>query len=62
MRFEIYKDRKGEFRWRLVSKRTKKIVADSGESYKEKRAIMRVVKSIQAKAQAASVEDLTVEK
>lgn len=32
MKFEIYKDAKGEWRWRL--KANGRIVADSGEGYK----------------------------
>lgn len=49
MYFEVYKDAKGEFRWRLVA-RNKKIIADSGEGYKTasgcERAIIRVIKII----------------
>jgi uncharacterized protein YegP (UPF0339 family) len=58
MKFQIYKDKKGEFRWRLISKRTKKIVADSGEGYKEKRFLLRAIKSIQKSVQAATLEDI----
>ena len=43
--FTMYKDKKGEWRWRLQA-RNKRIVADSGEGYsnkaKCKRAILRV--------------------
>jgi uncharacterized protein YegP (UPF0339 family) len=35
MKFEIYKDRAGEWRWRLRS-RNERIVAVSSESYKRK--------------------------
>jgi uncharacterized protein len=46
---EGYKDRKGEFRWRLLASNGK-IVADSAESYKTKynlsRAMARFVKGI----------------
>lgn len=35
MRFEVYRDRAGEFRWRLVASNGRK-VADSGEGYKRR--------------------------
>ena len=35
MKFEIFKDDVGEWRWRLVA-RNGRIVADSGEGYKNK--------------------------
>jgi uncharacterized protein YegP (UPF0339 family) len=40
MTFEIYKDRKKEYRWRLRSKNGKKI-ADGAEGYKTKRPCIR---------------------
>jgi len=33
--FEVYQDKKGEWRWRLKASNSK-IIADSGEGYKEK--------------------------
>ena len=36
-RFEIHKDKKGEYRWRLFAKNGR-IVADSGEGYVTKAA------------------------
>lgn len=36
LRGELYKDRKGEWRWR-VRARNGKIIADSGEGYRRKR-------------------------
>lgn len=41
-RFEVYRDRSGEFRWRLIS-RGRKILADSGEGYKSKTTCMNAV-------------------
>lgn len=47
-KFELFKDRKGEFRWRLVS--SQKIIATSGEGYSKKagarQGIRAVVKAI----------------
>ncbi|HUS46902.1 MAG TPA: DUF1508 domain-containing protein [Phycisphaerae bacterium] len=36
-RFEVYRDAKGEWRWRLRAGNGR-IVADSGESYRKRRA------------------------
>lgn len=54
--FEIYKDKRNEFRWRFTSgnKKNKKIIADSGEGYASKgnctRAVKRLIKVINIKA------------
>lgn len=32
MKFEVYRDKKGEYRWRLLAS-NRQIVADSGEGY-----------------------------
>ena len=37
--FTIYKDRRGEWRWR--AKRSGRIIADSGEGYKRKSGALR---------------------
>ena len=64
-KFELFKDRKGEFRWRLIS--TKKIIATSGEGYSKKagarQGIRAVVKAITGdKTECAiPVVDLTVQ-
>ena len=34
-KFEVFKDKKGEFRWRLKAN-NHKVIADSGEGYKQK--------------------------
>jgi len=57
MKFEIYTDKAGEFRWRLLS-RNGKIVAESGESYQKKTALKRAIKSIQEKAGVATVVEV----
>jgi len=56
-KFEIYKDRKGEFRFRLKS-RNGEIVAQ-GESYPTKAHAKRGVEAVQRAAAGAKVEDLS---
>lgn len=41
---EIYMDSAGQWRWRLFS-RNKRIVAESGEGYFDRRGVNRAVKS-----------------
>lgn len=45
-RFEIYADKKKQFRWRLVH-RNGNILADSGESYTRKSTARRAIIRIQ---------------
>lgn len=40
-KFKIYKDRKGEFRWRAV--RVGRIVADSAEGYRRKSSCVKTL-------------------
>jgi len=40
MKIRIYKDKRGEWRWRMVA-RNGRIVADSGEGYTTKRGAVR---------------------
>lgn len=42
MKIRIYKDRSGEWRWRMVA-RNGRVVADSAEGYKTKRGAVRAV-------------------
>jgi uncharacterized protein len=56
-KFELYKDRRGEFRWRLKAGNGE-IVA-SGESYPTKAGARRGVESVQRAAADAKVEDVT---
>lgn len=44
MRFQLYRDRKKEWRWRLVA-RNGKIVAVSGEGYKRKASALKTLNS-----------------
>ena len=55
--FEIYKDRKGEFRFRLKSGNGE-IVA-TGESYKTKAAVKGGIEAVQRAAADAKVVDKT---
>lgn len=49
MKIEIYKDSRGEWRWRLRS-RNGKIVADCGEGYKTKSSVKKaVIRFVEAK-------------
>lgn len=43
---EIYKTRKGEWAWRLRSRRNKKVVADSSETYKRRATCTRIAFSL----------------
>ena len=56
-KFEIYKDRKGEFRWRLKAGNGE-IVA-TGESYPTKAGARKGTEAVQRAADGAKVEDLT---
>lgn len=64
-KFELFKDRKGEFRWRLIS--TKKVIATAGEGYSKKagarQGIRAVVKAITGDKTECEIPvvDLTVQ-
>lgn len=45
MRAHIYKDRKGEFRWRLCAGNGR-IMADSGEGYRTKRGALNALHTV----------------
>ena len=57
-KFELYKDRAGEFRWRLVHRNTN-IIADSGEGYHNKADAINGIESVQENSPTAPIEDLT---
>ena len=54
--FEVYKDKSGQYRWRLRSM-NKQILATSGEGYKEKRDCLAAVESVKRAAAEAPVVD-----
>ena len=55
-KFELYKDTKGEFRWRLVASNGQTI-ATSGEGYKEKKSAKDGIESVKKNAPAAAIEE-----
>lgn len=58
MTFEIYKDARGEFRWRLKASNGR-IVADSGEGYKNKADCEHGIGLIKNGAASATTIDKT---
>jgi uncharacterized protein YegP (UPF0339 family) len=58
--FEVYKDRAGEFRWRLRAV-NKQVIATSGQGYKEKRDCVNGIESVKKNAADAKVEESTAE-
>src|SRR5262249_53086236 len=56
--FELYKDRQGQFRWRLKASNGK-ILADSGEGYARRIDGEQGIELVKSEAAAAEVKDLT---
>lgn len=54
MKFHIYRDRKGEYRWRLKAKNGR-VIATSGEGYRRKRDCERRITDIRSNAPAIPV-------
>ena len=54
--FEVYKDKGGEYRWRLRMQNTK-VIATSGEGYSSKRACEDAIESVKKHAPDAPVEE-----
>jgi hypothetical protein len=57
-KFEIYKDKSGEFRWRLIHTNGQ-VIADSGEGYKAKANVMGGINAVRENVPNATVEDKT---
>ena len=55
-KFELYKDAKGEFRWRLIASNGQ-MIANSGEGYKSKESAKSGIESVKKNAASATVED-----
>ena len=55
--FEVYKDKAGEFRWRLKAGNGQNI-ASSGEGYAEKRSCLAGVESVKRNAPTAKIEEI----
>ena len=58
--FEIYKDKTGEYRWRLLAV-NKQVIATSGDGYTEKRACLEGIESVRKAAANAKVEERPAE-
>ncbi len=58
-KFEVYKDKKGHFRWKLLS-RNGESVAEGGEGYSEKRGAMGAIKKLKEWASTTEIVDSTV--
>jgi uncharacterized protein YegP (UPF0339 family) len=56
-KFEVYKDKKEEFRFRFVA--PNKEVMFSGQGYKQKRSAVSAIESIKKNAPGAEVDDQT---
>jgi len=56
-KFEIYKDKKGEFRWRLKAANNQVIA--TGEGYASKAGCKNGIESVKKNAPKAVVEDQT---
>jgi uncharacterized protein YegP (UPF0339 family) len=54
--FEVFKDAKGEYRWRLKASNSK-IIADSGEGYKAKADCLHGIDLIKEGAAKATTDD-----
>ncbi len=55
-KFELYKDNTGEYRWRFISSNGR-IIADSGQGYKNKSDCQNGIDLIKGEASAARVEE-----
>jgi uncharacterized protein YegP (UPF0339 family) len=55
--FELYKDGKGEWRWRLIA-HNKKIIADSGEGYIKRSGARKAVERVKALVAIASIVEV----
>jgi uncharacterized protein YegP (UPF0339 family) len=55
-KFELYKDAKGEFRWRLVASNGQAI-ANGGEGYKTKESARNGIESVKKNAPTAPIEE-----
>ncbi len=55
-KFELYKDAKGEFRWRLLASNGQ-VIANGGEGYKTKESAKNGIESVKKNAPAAAIEE-----
>jgi uncharacterized protein YegP (UPF0339 family) len=52
--FEVYKDNRDEWRWRLIASNGN-IIAASGEGYSSKQGVKRGIESVKENAQDAQI-------
>ena len=57
-KFQIFQDRRGEYRWRLRA-RNGEIIADGSEGYKSKASCKHGIDLVKEQAASAAVEDQT---
>jgi hypothetical protein len=57
-KFQIFKDAKGEFRWRLRAGGNNEIIATSGEGYKAKADCEHGIELVKRDAPAAPVDEI----
>lgn len=57
--FNLYKDKAGEYRWRLRSSKNNKEIADSAEGYKNKSDALAGINFVKTNAPDAPIKDLT---
>ena len=57
-KFQIFKDKKGEFRWRLRANNNA-VIADSAEGYKQKASCKHGIEKVKELAKKAKIEDET---
>ena len=55
-KFQLYKDQKGDFRWRLMASNGQ-TVATSGEGYKSKKSAIAGIESVKKNAPSAPTEE-----
>jgi uncharacterized protein len=56
-KFELYKDTKGEFRWRLVASNGQ-MIANGGEGYKSKESAKAGIESVKKNAPEAPMVEV----
>lgn len=58
--FEVYKDKSGDFRWRLRAKNTN-VIASGGQGYSSKQACLDGIESVKKNAADAAVKEVSEE-
>jgi uncharacterized protein YegP (UPF0339 family) len=56
-KFEVYKDKSGDYRWRLRTSNTN-VIASSGQGYKSKQGCLDGIESVKKNAADAPVEEV----